>query len=658
MNDQTTIFSKKEAQLRKIFEDIEYGNLGLPELQRPFVWGNNKVRDLFDSMYRGFPIGYFLFWENNNVFEKHRQIGKGEKQSKIPKSLIIDGQQRLTALYSVFRNKQVYDKEYKFKKIKISFNPLIERFEVANATTEKNKEYIEDISDIFTQSLLSFSKNYFKQLESYQTEVQSKKEILIKKIIEKKKPNSTDIDFIVARFNQIQEPTENQINVITKLKDKIHLQDLDEQELIQLLENQSDYDQEAIEKRIERLGNLQNYPYQALEISGDVEEEKVAEIFTRINSKGTTLNQADFVLTLISVYWDEGRKEIDSFCKACKIVPAKKSAPSPFNYVIEPDAQDIVRVIAGIGFFRGRMKDAYAILKGRDLTSRKFSEILRLEQFEVFKEAQCKVLDNLNWHNFLKIIIGLGFKSNELISSKLAVIFTYTFYLIGKYNYSCEERELQKFISKWFYMANLTSRYSSSPESQLEADLNKIKLCKTDSDFYDFIDSSCKGVLTDDFWLITLPNDFLITSSAKSPVGNTFFACLIKNNTLALFSDKKVSDLFDPALKVRKKSLDKHHLFPRKYLKEKLNFDQKARNQAANMTYLEFHDNIKIGGADPDKYFNKIKAKYYSGKENELYAVMKEHGIPDNFYEMKYNDFLIARRKMMAKIIKRGFEKL
>ena len=652
-----TIFSKKEAQLNKLFEDIDYGDLGLPELQRPFVWGNNKVRDLFDSMYRGFPIGYFLFWENDNNNGKYRQIGNDEKSSKIPKSLIIDGQQRLTALYSVFKNKKVLDKNYALKKIKISFNPLIEKFEVANASTERNKEYIEDITTLFSQPSFSFINQYFEQLKNYKEDVAKKREIIIQKIEKDKKLNSVEVEFVIARFNQIKEPREDEIKIITKLKDKIEIEQNENNILIEILNNNIGYDKSLIGKRIEKLGNLISYPYQALEISGDVEEELVAEIFTRINSKGTILNQADFVLTLLSVFWDEGRKQIDDFSKNCKTVPDKKSKYSSFNYVIEPDAQDIVRVIVGLGFKRGRMKDAYSILKGRNLTTRKYSEKLQGEQFNIFKEKQQIVLDNTNWHNFLKILIGLGFKGNELISSKLAVIYAYVFYLIGETEYQMENKELQKYISKWFFFINLTSRYSSSPESQMDSDLNKVKICKTKQDFINYIDETINSSLTTDFWNITLPNDLLVTSSARSPAGNTFFACQIKNNIRVLFSERKVSDLFDPSLKLRKKSLERHHVFPKNYL-VKLQYEQTQRNQIANMTYLEFQDNIKIGDSEPKKYFEKMKNKYYKDDISTLNKMLKGHCIPANFYDLKYDEFLTQRRKLMANLIKKTFYKI
>ncbi len=657
MKDATN-FRRTNGQLSTLFDQIDRGDLGLPELQRPFVWGSTKVRELFDSMYRGYPIGYFLFWANDSDDTiKSKHIGINDKDSIIPKSLIIDGQQRLTALYSVVKNRPVVDKDFKKEKLTISFNPIIETFKVANAATDRNKEYIADISDVFNKSTYSFINEYFTQLEDYKDKVSNTKKLITDKLYKAKDLNSKEVEFIVTRFNQLEEFVEEQEQVITKLKDKIALNDEDRKSAIDLLKPDITYDKEVIAKRIERLSNLKDYPYDALEINSNVEEEVVAEIFTRINSKGTTLNQADFVLTLLSVFWEEGRQQINNYCESFKIIPTKKTKSSPYNHICDLDAQDVVRINIGLGFKRGRMKDAYAILKGRDLITRRFNARLREEQFEKFKRINNIVIDNTNWHRFLNILIGCGFKNSEFISSKNAVIYSYTLFLIAITEYTIDHKTIEKLISRWFFMVALTSRYSSSPESQMEADLNKTKECKNASDFELFINKTINSVLTNDFWNITLPNDLLVTSSANSPAGNVFFVSQISNKEKALFSDKFISDLFDPTIKLKKKSLERHHIFPANYLNS-LKIPQTERNQIANMVYLEYLDNINISDDKPSKYLNDIKKKYYNSRISDLEEELKNHCIPLNFETLEYNEFLDRRRKLMAEYIRNTFEKI
>src|SRR5687767_4371257 len=115
MGEPRTLFKRVEYDLAGLLHYIDIGDIGLPDIQRPFVWSASKVRDLFDFMYRGFPVGYLLFWANASP-DGTRTIGLGEKGHKIPSLLIVDGQQRLTSLYSVFRGKPVIDEDYRPKR--------------------------------------------------------------------------------------------------------------------------------------------------------------------------------------------------------------------------------------------------------------------------------------------------------------------------------------------------------------------------------------------------------------------------------------------------------------------------------------------------------------------------------------------------------------
>jgi uncharacterized protein with ParB-like and HNH nuclease domain len=92
-------FGHKTYDLSFLLDQIKIGNIALPDLQRPFVWETIKVRNLFDSLYKGLPIGYILLWETSTQNSKHRHIGTNDKLAE-PRFLVIDGQQRLTSLLS------------------------------------------------------------------------------------------------------------------------------------------------------------------------------------------------------------------------------------------------------------------------------------------------------------------------------------------------------------------------------------------------------------------------------------------------------------------------------------------------------------------------------------------------------------------------------
>jgi len=686
---KTALFNPFNGHLEQLFSYIDVGDLGLPDIQRPFVWRDAKVRDLFDSLYKGFPIGSYLLWRNTAGGRTH-QIGATAHEHKDPNLLIIDGQQRLTALYSVFRGVAVKDEDYEDRIITIGFNPLTEEFRVADAATQRNPEFINNITDLFTKaSTRTFINQYLEKLRKEKDNLKKKHLLILKKIENEEDLNKGDIELLDDKAKSSESFNENRIiweklgiadkedneneedgdggengaedDVDTEevVNDGLSLLSTEELGIVKdVLAKEETNDEDAISSKIEKLYNLKNYPFNALEIVPDLTEEQVAEIFTRINSKGTVLKQADFILTLLSVFWPEGRAQIDNFCKTAKKIPEKDEKESSYNYIFEPTPKDLVRVSVGLGFNRGKMKDAYTVLTGRDFATQKVSSALREEQFKKFKETQAIVLDNTNWHGFLKIILGLGFKSKDLISSSNNIANAYILYLIAKEKFDLNHKELEKNIGRWFFFSSVASRYSHSPESQMESDLNYFKNSKSKEEFIKLLNTAIESELTNDFWEITVPNKLLISSSKKNAIRNTFFAGLIRNGVNVLFSDRKVGDLFDPVLRKRKKDLEKHHLFPKNYLKEKFNLDSRHINQVANFTYLEFEDNIDISDLPPKKYFIDIKNSHYKNREVELNKNMSDHCLPENFYDLSFDDFLRERRKLMAKNVRSVFESL
>ena len=261
-------------------------------------------------------------------------------------------------------------------------------------------------SEVFDGSTYTFIKNYLAQYHAYVDEITEKYKEIIEKIQTGSDLKDAEYIFCITRLNQIKDPSDNITQLIASLKERkaVSLPEYQKELFLNFFEKPIEINEDEISARINKLNSLTSYPYQALEVSADVDEEVVAEIFTRINSKGVSLNQADFILTLISVFWEEGRTLINDFCKNSKTVPALTIKDSPFNYIIQPDAQDIVRVIVGLGFKRARMKDAYAILKGRDPDTNKYSTILREKQFDIFKVTLSEVINTTNWHSHIKII--------------------------------------------------------------------------------------------------------------------------------------------------------------------------------------------------------------------------------------------------------------
>jgi hypothetical protein len=582
---KATLFKEVSYSLSKLVEDIGVGEIGLPDIQRPFVWTKAKVRDLFDSMYNGFPVGYLLFWGNVGA-NGARQIGTGQKQTAVPRLLIVDGQQRLTSLYAVLKGLPVVDEDYREERIKIAFRPRDQHFSVSDAAVERDPEFIADISLLWVGPV---SRNRF-----------------VKQFLE--------------RLSASRELTDDEEDELTEA--------------------------------IDRLYDLQSYPFTALELSSTIDEEKVAEVFVRINSKGVTLNQADFILTLMSVWWDEGRKDLENFSRSSR--QPSTTGPSPFNHFIQPDPDQMLRVAIGLGFRRGQLRAVYSLLRGRDLDTGLASPQQRDGQFERLRKAQAYTLDLANWHEFLKVLIRAGFRGSGMITSENALLYAYVLYLVGKRDFKVPGETLREVIARWFFMAALTGRYSSSPESQIESDLARLRGVSTAEEFTSTLDQVVEDALTPDFWQITLPNA-LATSAARSPTLYAYYAALNLLDARVLLSAMRVNELFDPALKPKRSAVERHHLFPRAYLK-KLGIEAlKDVNQIANFALVEWPKNSAISGEDPAVYWPAYSASLTT---TELDRMRFWHALPDGWHEMAYDAFLTARRPLLAEVVKAGYERL
>lgn len=579
-----TKFKKVDYTLQTLVDAIHLGKIGLPDIQRPFVWANTKVRDLFDSMYRGYPVGYLLFWENA-IDSSHKTIGSDMKQVT-PSLVIVDGQQRLTSLYAVIKGVQVLRSNYKSERIRIAFSPLREVFEVTSAAIERDRSFIPDISRLWSDDV-----NMFQVVREYVNGLGSVREV-------------------------------------------------------------SGAEREFIENSVAKLSGLSTFPFTALELVANISEEAVGEVFVRINSQGTTLNQADFILTLMSVFWEEGRKDLEWFCRESR--NSSTDTPSPYNHFIDPNPAQMLRVGVGLAFKRARLQHVYSILRGKDLESGEFSEERREAQFENLRRAQSNVLNVQYWHDFMQCIRAAGYRTKRMVSSHNALLYAYMFYLIGRTEYHIDEHMLRPAIAQWFFMSTITGRYSGSSESTLESDLGMLRDVETPDNFVKKLQDICNISLTSDFWNLVLPNE-LATSSARSPSLFAFEAALVLLDAPVLFSKFKVAEMMDPVLKPSHTPVERHHLFPRGYLAKLGITGARDTNQIANYTYVEWLDNLKISDQSPAEYMHRIRERLSS---DELAQMYRFHALPDNWEHMDYREFLQRRRDLMAQIIREGYEKL
>lgn len=577
------IYTNVPRQLVDLIREVRNGRIGLPDLQRPFVWKDAKVRDLYDSMIKGFPIGYIMLWESPTEYDdKKTSIGVEDKSFKAPKDLVIDGQQRLTALAASMYGITVVDSNFTNRRIRIAFKPQTKEFDVWTPAIEKNPEYIADISQVFLA-----------------------------------RENNTSTKFRKDFLARLEESRERR-----------------NEPLLTNLET------EKIEENFNELLNLENYQIPSLEIAYSSTEEDVADIFVRVNSAGQKLTENDFILTLISVYEKERRDQIDRFCSESRVPSSKTS----FNHLLSVEPSHIVRMTVGVGFRRARLRYAYMILRGKDLQTGLMSDEVRSHNLEIFKEALNKVLDLNNWHSFLNIIKEAGYISEKLIASSNAVVFTYVLFLIAKYEFRMEAMKLRELIRKWFFMAAVTFYYTGNAESEVEKQFADMREFSTADELINYLQTIIDSRFTDDYFKITLPNG-LLTSGSISPQWLGYLASQIVLGYPMLFSTVPLAHMFSVGSSGTKNAIDKHHIFPKNYLSS-IGIDKdRDRNQIANFTYLDYNTNIHISDRKPIDYVSEFKSKL--GEEVytlscEHHAIPKKFESLDYFDFLSQRRYLMA----------------
>lgn len=373
----------------------------------------------------------------------------------------------------------------------------------------------------------------------------------------------------------------------------------------------------------------------------------------RINSEGVKLNQADFILTLMSVHWEKGRQQLEQFCRDA--VDPRVVGPSPRNPFIEPSPDQLLRAGVGLAFRRGRLQHVYSILRGKDLETGNVSSERRSAQFDELRRAQDEVIDLTNWHEFLKCLTHAGFRSRRMVTSENALIYTYILWLIGKRDFNLDTKTLRSVIARWFFMAHTTGRYTSSPESQIEADLGRVAALATGDGaaFCAELDRIVRSNFTGDYWEISLPNR-LDTSSARSPVLFAYWAALNLLDAELLFSDLRIRELLDPTV-TAPRSIERHHLFPKAHLAAQGIANTRQVNAIANMAFLDWPDNATIKADNPLDYWPVMSGRL-SPERLKRHAYW--HALPIGWEQLDYATFLERRRDLIATVIRDGFSRL
>ena len=598
----STKFEVNNVSISTLLGYVKDGTIAIPEIQRPFVWDSTKVRNLIDSLYKGYPVGYIITWKNPEVRLKDGSKSEG-------KQILIDGQQRITALTAALLGQQVLNNNYKKVRIKIAFNIKTEEFQTLNPAIEAQESWIPDISAFMEDGSINtweFITNYSKKFDI--------------------EPN-------------------------------------------------------IVNERINKLIQIKNISIGRIELGSSLDIDTVTEIFIRINSAGVVLSQADFAMSKISVNKEyngsEIRKTIDYFCHLAK---------NPIDYdniknndpefteidasnkiswikdksedIYRPSYVDILRVAFTYKFKRGKLQDLVSLLSGRDFETREYREDVIEDSYATLSSGINDFVNQSNFERYIMILKSTGAIRDDLIRSQNVVNFGYILYLTLKQK-NIRPDLIEKQVRRWIVMSILTQRYASAPESAFDYDIRRLS---NSEDILTVIDDEIDRQLNETFWSDILV-EYFNTSVVSSPYWKTFLMAQIKLGDRGFLSkDITVRTLIE-------NRGDIHHIFPKNYLQKNGHDNRGEYNQIANFAMLQTEINIQISDRAPVDYMKSIE-KQCVGEENKFGAInnledlkknMAENCIPigfENMTEPDYKNFLLARRKLMAKKIHTYFDSL
>jgi len=579
---------------------VKSGEIAIPEIQRPFVWEATKVRNLLDSLYQGYPVGYLIAWRNPTIKLKDGTSSAGKR-------ILIDGQQRVTALMAALLGREVLNKNYETVRIRIAFNPQTETFEVANPAIRKNVAWIHDVADVFAPDarLLQITKTYTAQ------------------------NNGLDEDAVFAALERLRKVINNHVGII---------------------ELSDDLDIETVTEIFIRVNSAGTELSQA--------DFAMSKIAVNETFGGNTLRKAIDYFCHLAVSPDFlGRIEKgDKAFAESEFFQQMRWLKDANDDIYDPTYTDMLRVAFTSEFGRGKLQDLVALLSGRNFQTKQFEEAIAEDSFAKLKRGVLAFISKTHFDRITMILRSAGFVTSSLIRGRNAVNFAYIVYLRGRAQ-GLPAAELEQLVRRWYAMSILSRRYAGAPEGAFDLDIRQIET----RGLTDYIQSVIDNELPDSFWTGMLPQ-LMDTSSSSSPYFMAYQAAQVKLGDKGFLSrDITVQDLL-------MNRSDVHHVYPQKHLKDQ-GLSKGKYNQIANFVLAQSEINIAIGARAPEVYFAELAEQCSTGKKRfggitdlaDLRANLRMSCIPDTMLDgavLDYDDFLEQRRKLMGLKIKQWFEVL
>jgi hypothetical protein len=593
-------YSVNQHLIETILSWVKSGEIAIPEIQRPFVWDSSKVRDLMDSLYQGFPVGYIIAWRNPTVKLKDGSLAEGKK-------VLIDGQQRVTALTAAIVGHQVINQDYQQVRIRIAFNPIEERFEVTNPAIEKDKAWFSDISPIVNGDIKTHkvAKDYIEA-----------------------NPNVNE-DLVYERLDRLCDIIKKQIG---------------------LIELSADLDIETVTEIFIRINSKGVVLSQA--------DFAMSKIAANEEFAGNTLRKAiDYFchMAIAPEFYSQIESKDKSFVNT-EYFKAMRWLRHENDDLYDPSYSDMLRVAFTTKFNRGKLSDLVGLLSGRNFETRTYEKHIEESSFKTLSDGVMEFINETHFKRFLMIIRSAGFVHQSMIGSSNALNFAYIVYLKLKRDLG-NNPNIESWVRRWFVMSLLTGRYSGSPESMFDKDIKDID----QKPFVTVLTEIESAELSEAFWTFRLPQN-LDTASVNSTAIKVFWAAQANQNEKGFLSKEiSVHDMLTH-------HGDIHHIFPRNYLK-KLGLPKAKYNQVANYVFVQQEVNIKIGDAAPFEYMAKIFEQCKTGlafygaitDTQILNANLEANCLPtdlESYSADRFEQFLKTRRELMAEKIKKYYQSL
>ncbi len=583
-----------QSAVTQLLADVRSERIAIPELQRPFVWDSVKVRDLMDSLYKGYPVGYLITWQSVGAALKGGQVAAHQQ-------ILIDGQQRITALRAAVAGLPVVNKRYARVRIVIAFNPMTEEFATATPVIRKNPEWIADISAFFNaESTFTFIRTYFEG-------------------------NPTaDQRLVEANISRLEGIKNAQIGIIA-LAD--------------------DLDVETVSEIFIRI-NSKGVPLS----SADFAMSKIATYGDRGRNIRKLIDYFCHLAVAPHVFSDI--KENDLEFTNSRYLPAISWLQYDGEDLYDPEYSDVIRVAGLVGFSRGKASAIVSELSGRDPDTRKVDESRIPLAYDRLEASLLQIVKKYHFENFIMIIKSAGFIRPGMVGSRNVLNFAYALYLRLRDDDTISEGERKRVVRRWFVLSMLTGRHSGSFESTWEQDIRRI----ASQGAANYLKQLEEAVLSDVFWSVTLPAA-METTSTVSPFFQTFLAAQVATGARGFLSRSiTVSAMLE-------QSGDIHHIVPKDYLQKNGYPDRGDYNQVANYALTETSINISVSNKPPTAYMAAIEDQIGSGTLilgeittlDVLTQNLAENAVPATLAEVtagSYPEFLTERRKLMAAVIR------